>query len=77
MHKISPTRFCCLLLGLALSQGVGIAQTTFLNFDTPGQFTGNFSLWEDTGGVNGNNFSFQENSADGVAGGGVSCGLSE
>ncbi|HEX3987943.1 MAG TPA: immunoglobulin domain-containing protein, partial [Verrucomicrobiae bacterium] len=70
MFKKSSAHFWCLLLGLALSPVAGIAQTTFLNFDAPGQFTGNFSLWEDVGGVNGNNYSFEENSADGVGGGG-------
>src|SRR5580692_7703528 len=70
MFKVSPAHFWCLLLGFILSPAAGIAQTVFLNFDAPGQFTGNFSLWEDVGGVNDNNYSFEENSTDGVGGGG-------
>jgi uncharacterized repeat protein (TIGR03806 family) len=70
MFKISPAHFWCLLLGFILSPAAGIAQTVFLNFDAPGQFTGNFSQWEDVGGVNDNNYSFEENSTDGVGGGG-------
>lgn len=47
------------------------AQTVFLDFNTAGQYTGNFNPWNDNGGVNGGNYSFQENTTDGVGGGGV------
>ena len=49
------------------------AQTVFLDFNTPGQYTGNFTPWNDTGGVDGGNYGFMESSSSGVAGsGGVS-----
>ncbi len=69
--KISPAKLGRLLLGLIVAPGTVIAQTVFLNFDTPGQFTGNFSEWEDVGGVDGNSFSFQESTTAGIGGGGA------
>src|ERR1039458_1163182 len=47
-----------------------LAQTAFLNFNAPGQYTGNFNPWNDNGGINGGNYSFQENTTNGVGGGG-------
>src|SRR5258708_3455820 len=41
-------------------------QTVFLNFNRAGQYTNNFNAWNDTGGANGGNFSFIENSSGGV-----------
>ncbi|HEY3860770.1 MAG TPA: chitobiase/beta-hexosaminidase C-terminal domain-containing protein [Verrucomicrobiae bacterium] len=59
------------LLALTLAAGVAKAQTAFLNFDTIGQYTNNFSPWNDNGnGANGGNYSFEENTTDGVGGGG-------
>jgi hypothetical protein len=51
-------------LGLSL-MGVS-AQTVFLNFNTAGQYTANFNEWNDTGGVNGGNYSFTESASGGV-----------
>jgi hypothetical protein len=49
------------------------ANTVFFDFNTTGQFTGNFNPWNDVGGANAGNYSFTENAADGVGGsGGVS-----
>src|SRR5271154_3631702 len=56
--------FC---LGLA----TGFAQTVFLDFNTVGQFTNNFNLWNDNGsGANAGVYSFEESTTDGVGGGG-------
>ena len=49
------------------------AQTVFVDFNTPGQYTGNFNPWNDAGGANGGNYSFVESSTAGLSGsGGVS-----
>ncbi len=49
------------------------AQTAFLDFNTIGEYTNNFNPWNDTGGVNGGVYAFEENSNDGAGGsGGVS-----
>src|SRR5258708_4280593 len=51
----------------------GLAQTAFLDFNTPDQYTSGFNPWQDNGGANGGNYSFQEGAAAGVSGsGGVS-----
>jgi hypothetical protein len=47
-----------------------MAQTAFLNFNTVGQYTNNFSPWNDNGGANGGDYSFEENTHDGVGGSG-------
>jgi hypothetical protein len=47
-----------------------VAQTVFLNFNAPGQYAGNFNAWNDNAGVNGGNYSFEENSTNGVGGSG-------
>jgi len=48
-------------------------QTAFLDFNTTGQYTNNFNVWQDGGGFNGGAYAFTENTTDGVAGsGGVS-----
>ena len=52
------------LLGATMSSAV--AQTAFLNFDTPGQYTSNFNPWQDVGGGNNGNYDFQENATAGV-----------
>src|SRR5215469_3194286 len=46
------------------------ANSAFLDFNTAGQLTGNFSFWNDSGGTNAGNYCFQENTSDGVGGGG-------
>lgn len=62
-----------ILLCTCLIPAGALAQTVFLNFDTPGQYTGNFNAWNDNGGTDGGNPSFAENASDGAAGsGGVS-----
>lgn len=59
-----------LLMG-ALSAAPG--QTAFFDFNTLGQYTNNFNPWNDVGGVNGGNYSFDEGASAGVGGsGGVS-----
>ena len=61
---------------LSLAAAVGVwalpapAQTVFLDFNTPGQYTGNFSPWNDNGGVNGGAYSFMESPTGGVGGSG-------
>jgi len=48
-------------------------QTLLIDFNTPGQLTGNFTLWNDSGGANVGNYDFAESSSAGVNGsGGVS-----
>jgi hypothetical protein len=48
-----------------------VSQTVFLNFNAPGQYTGNFNPWNDNGiGVNGGVYSFEENTTNGVGGSG-------
>ncbi|MDE3065919.1 MAG: hypothetical protein KGJ60_00055 [Verrucomicrobiota bacterium] len=46
------------------------AQTVFLDFNTAGQYTGNFNPWNDSSGSNGGNYSFAESPTAGVGGGG-------
>src|SRR5438445_6255190 len=69
-------KFGALLLCMALfSLGscLSPAQTVFLHFNSSGQYTGNFTPWNDVGGADGGNYAFVESSAAGVAGsGGVS-----
>jgi uncharacterized repeat protein (TIGR03806 family) len=57
-------------LWLVLFAGETRAQTVFLNFNTVGQYTNNFSPWNDNAGVNGGNYSFEENATNGVGGSG-------
>src|SRR5260221_4597663 len=75
------SRFRQIEAGIAVLTGLlyaglatrGLAQTAFLDFNTPGQYTSNFNPWQDNGGANGGNYSFQEGAAAGVSGsGGVS-----
>jgi len=58
----------CWTLGVGGGLSPCVAQTVFLNFNTPGQYTSNFNPWDDNAGVNGGNYSFAENATDGVAG---------
>src|SRR5207247_2339615 len=47
------------------------AQTVFLNFNAPGQYTNNFNPWNDDGAAaDGGVYSFMEATSAGVAGGG-------
>lgn len=66
----SAGALACLFLGLVN----GFSQTAFLNFNQVGQYTNNFSPWNDNGaGGNGGNYSFAESTVVGVGGtGGVS-----
>ena len=58
---------------LSLGSWLSPAQTVFLDFNTPGQYTGNFNPWNDANGADGGNYAFMESSTAGVAGsGGVS-----
>jgi uncharacterized repeat protein (TIGR03806 family) len=62
-----------LLALLAASTIFGRSQTAFVDFNTPGQLTANFNLWNDAGGTDGGNYAFQEGTNAGVAGsGGIS-----
>ena len=38
-----------------------------LDFNTVGQYTNNFNVWQDNNGVNGGAYAFTENTTDGVA----------
>ena len=66
--------FRCLVRGGALLLLAALpvaAQTTLLNFNTPGQYTNNFAPWNDNGAAaNGMNYSFSEGTNAGVGGGG-------
>lgn len=56
-----------------LTASAAQAQDAFLNFNTVGQYTNNFNVWEDINGVDGTQPTFEENLTDGVGGsGGVS-----
>ncbi|HXU75398.1 MAG TPA: chitobiase/beta-hexosaminidase C-terminal domain-containing protein, partial [Methylomirabilota bacterium] len=46
------------------------AQTVFVGFNTPGQYTNSFNAWNDAGGIDGGAYSFLETPTNGVAGGG-------
>jgi hypothetical protein len=69
------SRFCAVVLfasGLASLGGFSsVAQTAFVDFNTPGEYTNNFNPWQDATGVNGGNYSFTESTSAGVAGGGA------
>ncbi|MDB6065208.1 MAG: pyrrolo-quinoline quinone [Pedosphaera sp.] len=72
---MSPTKtqaliavYALILFRLSLSPCA--AQTLFLDFNTAGQYTGNFNSWNDNGGVNGGNYSFIQSTSAGTGGGG-------
>jgi PKD repeat protein len=67
-HIAKVQCFASLALICALVQAP--AQTAFVNFDTPGQYTGNFNPWNDVGGADGGNYSFVESASGGVNGSG-------
>ncbi|HEV2208470.1 MAG TPA: chitobiase/beta-hexosaminidase C-terminal domain-containing protein [Verrucomicrobiae bacterium] len=64
-----------LLAGLSfalLSVFPTLGQTAFLDFNVPGEYTNNFSAWNDIGGGNnGGTYAFAENPAAGVGGSGA------
>ncbi|PWU19720.1 MAG: hypothetical protein C5B50_05905 [Verrucomicrobia bacterium] len=63
--------FSLLPLALLLAGCPSNAQTVFLDFNTPGQYTNNFNPWNDSGGGgNGGNYSFQESNTNGAGGSG-------
>jgi uncharacterized repeat protein (TIGR03806 family) len=65
-RSLLPAFFC---LGVA----AGFSQTVFLDFNTPGQYASNFNSWNDNGGINAGDYSFEENTTAGVGGsGGIS-----
>ncbi|HLH52414.1 MAG TPA: choice-of-anchor D domain-containing protein [Verrucomicrobiae bacterium] len=68
------SKLCLLLLSTLTACGLAArGQTTFVDFNTPGEYTNNFNPWNDNGGNNGGNYSFVESSTAGVGGsGGVS-----
>jgi hypothetical protein len=56
-----------------LAAANSFGQTAFLDFNAVGEYTNNFNVWQDAGGVNGGAYAFTESTTDGVAGsGGVS-----
>lgn len=63
------------LVALALLWGSGFAlapaQTVLLDFNTAGQYTGNFNPWNDAGGANGGNYAFIESASAGAGGSGA------
>jgi uncharacterized repeat protein (TIGR03806 family) len=65
----SSRRLLSVSLGAFWATGA-FAQTAFLNFNTVGQYTNNFSPWNDGGAYNAGNYSFEENPTDGVGGSG-------
>ncbi len=77
MYNFSPiiavfrsVRLFCLASGLVLFAVEAIAQTAFVNFNVVRDYTNSFSPWNDNAGVNGGNYSFEENTNDGVGGSG-------
>jgi mono/diheme cytochrome c family protein len=71
MKLITLSRGVFFALGfVSLCLTSSMAQTTFLNFNSAGQYTGNFNPWNDVGTGNGGNYSFEESTNDGVGGGG-------
>lgn len=56
-----------LILSVLFCTAASRAQTVFFDFNTPGQFTGNFNQWNDNGaGGNGGNYSFAESAGAGA-----------
>jgi uncharacterized repeat protein (TIGR03806 family) len=49
---------------------LAFGQTLFLDFNTPGQYTGNFNPWNDSSGNNAGNYAFAESTSAGVNGSG-------
>jgi uncharacterized repeat protein (TIGR03806 family) len=74
MPKILSFLHCGVLsVFLLFGAAAGSSQTVFLDFNTPGQYTGNFNSWNDNGGINAGDYSFEENTTAGAGGsGGVS-----
>src|SRR5262245_52452934 len=58
----------CLFCAGALSAS---AQTVFLDFNSPDQYTNNFNAWNDANGTNGGNYSFSQTTNGGVNGSGA------
>src|SRR5690242_8830512 len=72
-RMIAPSARCkrLVLTGLALGAlSPALAQTAFLNFYVPGEYTNNFNPWNDVSGSNGGNYAFAESLSVGVGGGG-------
>jgi hypothetical protein len=68
-----PRRRTVLAMAISL---IGVStpafcQTLFYDFNVAGQFTGNFNLWNDSGGSNAGNYDFAECAACGVNGSGA------
>ena len=63
--------FVLFLVFMFLGASACLAQTTFLDFNTPGELAGNFNMWNDNGsGANAASYCFEENSIDGAGGSG-------
>jgi Chitobiase/beta-hexosaminidase C-terminal domain len=63
--------FLAIAIFLAWVTTPAFCQTLFYDFNTAGQFTGNFNLWNDSGGNNAGNYDFAECAACGVNGSGA------
>jgi uncharacterized repeat protein (TIGR03806 family) len=59
-----------LFASLFLTLTSAFGQAIFLDFNSTGQYTNNFNPWNDNGGSNAGNYSFAENLAAGIGGGG-------
>ena len=72
MPSTCPNWFITVLSFSVLSLGLVVApaQTAFLDFNTTGQYGSSFNPWNDNGGVNGGNYSFQQVLIGGAGGGG-------
>jgi hypothetical protein len=58
------------LLALSDTSSRSRAQSLFLDFNNPGQYTNSFNPWNNVGVTDGGNYAFQESSTNGVGGGG-------
>src|SRR5579859_6946089 len=69
-HLVRSSGLSAALALFALSCRCGLAQTAFLGFNTSGQYTNNFSPWNDGGGIDNGNYSFEESATGGIGGSG-------
>jgi uncharacterized repeat protein (TIGR03806 family) len=65
---LAPNVLLFAVLGIGLTESR--AQNVLLNFNSLGQYTNNFNVWNDNGGVNGSNYCFMESSTIGAGGSG-------
>src|SRR5665213_4361481 len=63
-------RVLCLASLLVWSASGAMAQTAFVNFNSIGEYTNNFTPWNDVNGTDGGVYSFAESATNGVGGSG-------